>query len=155
MSFERSLSILDDIEKEINREARALSINLLTGLTKVTPVGNPDLWVYTHPTRGVIDYIGYFGYPDGYVGGSARGNWFVGVNTTNRSVMPGRDKVSAISDGISDINKASKLKYPTITISNNLPYIERLNDGWSTQAPPKFVESEIDRVVNARLLNVR
>lgn len=125
MSFEQSLSILDDIEQEINREARSLSINLLTGLTKVSPVDT----------------------------GRARGNWFASTTSTNRSVDNNRRASEAVISGISEIGKAKQINYPNITISNNLPYIEKLNEGHSTQAPVKFVESEIDRVVNARKLN--
>lgn len=36
-----------------------------------------------------------------------------------------------------------------IHISNNLPYIQRLNDGWSAQAPAAFVEQAIARGVAA------
>ena len=50
MSFERSLSIKDDMQAEINKEARALSLNILRLLVKQTPVDT----------------------------GRARGYWFVG-----------------------------------------------------------------------------
>ena len=122
MSFERSLSISDDIAEEINREARALSLNLLAGLTRVTPVDT----------------------------GRARGNWFVGVNRTIRDIDKERRARDAMSEGQSNIGQAAKLDYPEVVLSNNLPYIERLNDGYSTQAPSKFIEKEIDRVVNAK-----
>jgi hypothetical protein len=54
---------------------------------------------------------------------------------------------------LATINTVINEKYPTITVSNNLPYIEKLNDGYSLQAPKKFVEIEIDRVANARRTN--
>tara|TARA_R110000803_G_scaffold95395_2_gene163355 strand:+ start:1931 stop:2308 length:378 start_codon:yes stop_codon:yes gene_type:complete len=121
MSFAKSLSIVDEMTDEINREARALGINLLNGLTRVTPVDT----------------------------GRARGNWFVGINKSNRSIDQERKAAQAIIDGVSDITSSKFLDYPEIVLSNNLPYIERLNDGYSLQAPKKFIESEIDRVVNA------
>lgn len=121
MSFAKSLSIADEMTDEINREARALGINLLNGLTRVTPVDT----------------------------GRARGNWFVGINKSNRSIEQERTAAQAVLDGVSDISSSKFLDYPDIVLSNNLPYIERLNDGYSLQAPKKFVESEIDRVVNA------
>ena len=34
--------------------------------------------------------------------------------------------------------------FPEIYISNRVPYIERLNEGWSTQAPALYVESAVD-----------
>ena len=125
MAFRDSLSVKDDIEAEINREARAVSINLLTGLVRVTPVDT----------------------------GRARGNWFVGVRAPNRGNDPTRNARTAISQGSSVIGTVKSISYPTIVLSNNLPYIERLNEGYSDQAPAKFVEKEIDRVANARRLN--
>tara|TARA_R110000850_G_scaffold137012_1_gene258205 strand:- start:541 stop:915 length:375 start_codon:yes stop_codon:yes gene_type:complete len=124
MSFAKSLSIADEINAEVGREARALGINLLNGLTRVTPVDT----------------------------GRARGNWFVGINKSNRSIDQERKAAQAIIDGVSDITSSKFLNYPTIVISSNLAYIERLNDGYSDQAPKKFVEKEIDRVINARVL---
>tara|TARA_R110000822_G_scaffold5332_2_gene22786 strand:+ start:924 stop:1301 length:378 start_codon:yes stop_codon:yes gene_type:complete len=121
MSFAKSLSIADEMTDEINREARALGINLLNGLTRVTPVDT----------------------------GRARGNWFVSLDRPNRTVDDFRKARQAITDGIATINDVVNGKFRTIVLSNNLPYIERLNDGHSLQAPKKFVESEIDRVVNA------
>ena len=122
MSYKDSLSIEVEMGKLVNLEARKLSISLLRGLTKVTPVDT----------------------------GRARGNWFVGMSTPNRTIDQNRKSTEAISDGLSVINKATATDYPSIVISNNLPYIEKLNDGHSGQAPKKFVESEISRVVNSR-----
>lgn len=122
MSFEKSLSIADEIEAEINKEVRALAINLLNGLTRVTPVDT----------------------------GRARGNWFTSATSiSNRTIDEFRQARQAIIEGVSTISSVINERYPSITLSNNLPYIERLNDGYSQQAPKKFVESEIDRVVNA------
>ena len=122
MSFKDSLSIEVELEELVNQEARILSFSLLRGLTKVTPVDT----------------------------GRARGNWFVGLNTPNRTVSENRSASTALSDGTATINKTESVVYPSIIISNNLPYIERLNDGHSQQAPAKFVESEISRIVNSR-----
>ena len=123
MAFE--LSIAADMEDEINKEARAVSLNLLNGLTRVTPVDT----------------------------GRARGNWFVGINKSNRNIEAERKASQAVVEGGSVIGKARVIDYPEIVLSNNLPYIEKLNDGHSTQAPKKFIESEINRVVNARQLS--
>tara|TARA_R100000951_G_scaffold113374_3_gene115249 strand:- start:2988 stop:3365 length:378 start_codon:yes stop_codon:yes gene_type:complete len=121
MSFKESMSIEDDMKGLINQETRAVSIILLTGLTFVTPVDT----------------------------GRAKGNWFVGVNKSNRDTEKERRLSQAIAEGNSKIGSARQLDYPTIVLSNNLPYIEKLNDGHSKQAPKKFVEAEIHRVSNA------
>lgn len=125
MSFAKSLSIKDDMQKEVNKEARVVSIHILNGLTILTPVDT----------------------------GRARGNWFLDINRSNRTIDGERRSTQAVAEGVSKIQSAVTFSYPEIVLSNNLPYIERLNDGWSEQTPKKFVETEIDRVVNARGLN--
>lgn len=121
MSYAKSLQVGDYLADEVNKEARAIGINLLNGFTRVTPVDT----------------------------GRARGNWFVGINSPKRDIDLMRRALDAMNDGLRvfSMTKSLARKYPEIIISNNLPYIERLNDGHSTQAPKKFVESEIDRVV--------
>lgn len=120
MSFEKSLSIADDIQDEINKETRIVGLTLLRLVVKATPVDT----------------------------GRARGNWFVSVGTPFRGISEDRKASSAITEGNNVIGSAVNISYPTITLSNNLPYIERLNDGHSQQAPAKFVELAIQRVQN-------
>jgi len=120
MSFHNLLSILDDIEEDLNEEVRIVALNLLNGLTLRTPVDS----------------------------GRARGNWNVSPSESpNRSVDESRRADQARAEGTATINSViSQGDFPTITISNNLPYIEKLNDGSSLQAPKKFVEMVINRV---------
>ena len=122
MSFARSLSIADAMEEAINKEARVISLMMLTGLSKVSPVDT----------------------------GRFRGNWFVSLGQSDRTTDDGRRVSTAVSEGGSKIAQAVNFSYPTITLSNNLPYAEKLNEGHSQQAPAKFIEQEIDRVTNAR-----
>lgn len=122
-----SVSIAGELEEEVNREARVVAINFLRGIVKLTPVDT----------------------------GRAKGNWFVGINLPNRSIDQNRRAGQAVSEGIGDIESAKTVEYPTVVISNNLPYIQRLNNGHSQQAPVKFVETEIARVVNASRLDAR
>ena len=120
-----SVPLGDELEAIVNGDARAAALSLLTGLVKTTPVDT----------------------------GRAKGNWFVSTGAPNRSVDKERRAGQANSQGQQVILSAEKEDFPTITISNNLPYIQRLNDGHSTQAPKKFVESEIIRVTKASNLN--
>jgi len=75
--------------------------------------------------------------------GRARGNWQVGLGTPISSVKNAADKSGsgAISQGIS--RAASAKSKQNIYISNNVPYINRLNDGYSAQAPAGFVEQAV------------
>jgi len=123
------------IEDNADVALRAAAIKTFSKIIKMTPVGNPELWVYNHPERGYIDYIGYFGNPD-YVGGRARSNWFVGGSVTDKTTDATNKSMgaSSIASGLPDDlwnNKAF--------LYNNLPYIEALEYGHSTQAPAGFV----------------
>lgn len=71
--------------------------------------------------------------------GRARSNWHLDIGVpTVQLVEPGGDIAPSLSTYTID---------QTIFISNNLPYIQRLNEGHSSQAPAGFVE---DAVNNAR-----
>lgn len=76
--------------------------------------------------------------------GRARGNWFASVSiprlkadfgATDRS---GQARISSNSAAI-----AQRGNDQTIFITNNLPYIKRLNQGHSAQAPEMFVEKAV------------
>lgn len=119
MNFERSLSIKGDIEEVVNKETRKTAFTILKGVVLETPVDT----------------------------GRARGNWLASVNNTILDAV--KNKVpsasAAIKAGSDKIKTATSMKYPTIYIQNNLPYIERLNEGYSAQAPAKFVDAVIKR----------
>lgn len=91
--------------------------------------------------------------------GRARSNWVVSINIPVEGTREpykagknlGRDEVqnlsAALEQGMGVIGKA-KIK-DTIIIGNNLPYIQRLNDGHSAQSPANFVEDAIKEAVKA------
>lgn len=90
--------------------------------------------------------------------GRARANWRANIGSPAEGIYyyprpkpasPEGAAEEAISQGISEI-LGSTLDYGTaIHITNNLPYIRRLNDGYSKQAPAGFVERA---VVEARII---
>ena len=67
--------------------------------------------------------------------GRARGNWQVsiGVPVEHETGRFDASGGGTISEGNAAIG--SQRGYQVIVIQNNVPYIERLNDGWSKQAP--------------------
>ena len=85
-----------------------------------SPVGNPSLW--KNPP------------PKGYAGGTFRDNWQTGIGSA-----PLGERVSAdpVAEGAAKVANLSPFVL-TIWI-NNLPYAQRLEDGWSTQAPRGLV----------------
>jgi hypothetical protein len=72
--------------------------------------------------------------------GRARSNWIPSINLPSLA--------STLSTSGSPIMNFAGYKLGMkIFIANNLPYIKRLNDGYSKQAPKMFVETVIQRNV--------
>lgn len=73
--------------------------------------------------------------------GRARSNWFVGIDS------PIDEETDDTDWKQNKLTQEAKLLHPTagseIWLTNNLPYIVRLNEGWSGQAPEGFVESAV------------
>lgn len=131
--IEISVALRGDVLEQV----RAIAFEALSHVVLGTPVGNPTLW--KDPDRA----------PPGYVGGHARRNWQVGIASAPGDEIEGVDPSggAVLRDG-----RAVIAQYPgrqRLYIVNNAPYIGRLNDGWSTQAPPLFVEAAIDVAIRA------
>ena len=76
--------------------------------------------------------------------GRFRGNWQVGIGSINNNVNSSADVLKQHSPpNAENINKAqaalSKYTNQIIYISNSLPYAQRLEDGYSKQAPVGMV----------------
>lgn len=137
--------------QEITRELRDASVEIirdgasafLSTAVLATPVGNPSLW--RNPQSA----------PPGYVGGHARRNWQVGQAVAPSDERAGEDSGGflTIAQGKAEIGRYRRLV--RLWVVNNAPYIGRLNDGHSTQAPVGFVERALARAVrtgiNARI----
>ena len=81
---------------------------------------------------------------------AARQNWRVGVDSVNTLVDENETDGSgqgAIRKGIATIQAGGGIG-KIVYISNSLRYIERLNNGWSMQAPANFVGLTFQSVVN-------
>lgn len=79
--------------------------------------------------------------------GRARYGWYITVGDPSK-VVPDEGEYK-----MPDINTHSKFTHFTVKdklfITNNVPYITRLNNGSSKQAPARFVENAAIRVQNA------
>ncbi len=73
--------------------------------------------------------------------GRARSNWIASVDTPSDAEGAAESPAAAIARAEAVIKGAGPRQ--DIWISNNLPYIARLNDGHSAQAPAGFVQSAI------------
>jgi hypothetical protein len=70
--------------------------------------------------------------------GRARSNWRAALGGPFTKQLDETSATGAIGQAESVINGRGPGQ--TIYISNNVPYIRRLNEGWSAQAPAGFVE---------------
>lgn len=83
--------------------------------------------------------------------GVAKSNWLMSLNTPDERINETNiDKTGSysINLALSVLDSYPTDSLPTIYITNNLPYIQRLNDGWSQQAGSKYVETAIAQAVN-------
>ena len=73
--------------------------------------------------------------------GRFRGNWIVSKNAFNRAKSEITDKSGGptINKGSQVIQSFDYKKDQSIIIQNNLPYANRLENGWSKQAPKGMV----------------
>lgn len=72
--------------------------------------------------------------------GRARSNWIAQLGSASNAIRP-PDVSAALAQDAQTIN-SYKGGVP-LHLTNNLPYIEALNDGWSAQAPAAFVETAV------------
>lgn len=94
-------------EKKMETVVKKVFIGLSTDIIKATPVDT----------------------------GRARNNWFPSVNKFSSDKTDIKDKSGSIAISRTE-NTANSFKIgDTVTLTNNLPYIERLEYGWSKQAP--------------------
>lgn len=78
--------------------------------------------------------------------GTARRNWQVEIGSIAEGTLSEPDSPGSGAASALDQARAKISQYKggsEINITNNLPYIERLNNGYSAQAPVGFVENSI------------
>ena len=116
--------VLDDLDRAVSREVGALSVNIVAELIERTPVD-----------------VGW-----------ARANWVPGVGgPTFASEAPTRDarqsrvagQGTAQATATAALATGYRVQQGPVFISNGAPYIGRLNEGSSSQAPAGFVQDAI------------
>lgn len=85
--------------------------------------------------------------------GRARANWQAGIGAAPAGTVEysggGSGAAGYAIGAAQNVVTTYKGQPGGIWLANNLPYIQRLNEGWSAQAPAKFVEQAIDMAVTA------
>jgi hypothetical protein len=119
--------IIDGLEKDAEAVIKKLTLDVVANLTKAPSEGGTPIAT-----------------------GWARANWIANVATpktdpvgTPESVPSARAEQSASLGGV----LAYRLRNGPVFISNNVPYILRLNDGHSGQAAAGFVQRAIQLAV--------
>ena len=152
MSFSLDLkAFADKTNAKVNAAVREIVRGVDESLVEKSPVGNADLWAHAESK------------PKGYVGGRFRANWQYGENeipsgelyeANNGVGYPGAS--DTIERAMSKVSLEAGGKHHFL--ANNLPYAQRLEDGWSSkQAPAGMVAItviEFDPIVKAAVLKV-
>ncbi len=86
--------------------------------------------------------------------GWARSNWLVNLAVPPAGTLGSRDAVQTHPSPLAAM-LSYKLRFGQVYMSNNVPYITRLNDGYSKQAPAGFVQAAILKALTEDLANLR
>lgn len=117
-----------EVPARLQKVVRVASATALRGLVRKTPVGNPARWAASSLPP-----------PPGYRPGHARGGWQVRINSTseadNDRIDPSGNET--IAAGLATISRAGP--FDEVFIFSNVPYIRRLEEGYSGQAPSGMI----------------
>lgn len=85
--------------------------------------------------------------------GWARANWVPHIGQPFRGTAGSPDSVNTArsEEGVAEVAAGYSVAKGQVHITNNVPYITRLNDGHSQQAPAGFVQRAIDKAVRVDL----
>lgn len=118
MSYAKSISVIGDLDAEVRKQRNELAFRIDGRLVRETPVDT----------------------------GEARINWIVSDGSADSTHLDfGGDADQAIAQGQAAIEGAKI--YTELFIQNNAPHIERLNEGWSEQAPSGYIDAIIEQEV--------
>ncbi|MDX1464493.1 MAG: hypothetical protein R3215_02165 [Halomonas sp.] len=145
MSFERDIQKFKQKAKNASEATiRAAGLQVFAAIIERTPVGNPEIWLAKNSDGEYVDYLSVNDYPEGYIGGTARGNWQTAVGRRPTGTLDTQDESGRVALAGASLAAASFTLADTLYFANNLPYIQRLEDGWSSQAPAGMVANSVD-----------
>lgn len=81
--------------------------------------------------------------------GRARANWLVGLGVRPGRTVEAVDRGGGPTVATGQATAGRARRGEDVHISNNLPYIQRLNEGSSAQAPSRFVQLAMGRAIRA------
>ncbi len=125
------------VKAKNEKQCRAIALDLFARVVKATPVGKP--WTWKHPPKP----------GSGYVGGRARGNWYVMLGKSPAVVDITDNKIDDASAAQAHVVRQLQkfnMENP-VWLTNGLPYIHRLEyDSWSKQAPNGMVRVSMTEI---------
>ena len=138
MSFAADVSkwCRETVPEQHKRVVRRVVMEIANRAVFRSPVGDPSIW-QSPP-------------PPGYVGGRFRGNWQYGFAAAPTGYGEAIDPSGAAT--LSGIISRVANKQGVHWIANNLPYAQRIENGWSSQSPQGIVgriELEFEQIFNA------
>lgn len=134
--------VTNELPKIAAERQKMVLAELFTTIVQATPVGNATTW------KANVERAkkGLPALPKGYVGGQARRNWQIGVGFPSPRLLDGVDPSGQQTIGDAFAVLAQIRNPSTFWISNPLPYINALENGWSKQAPLGMVSQAIAAV---------
>ena len=127
--------------KRVKQLHAAIHGQLIDGLIFDTPVGDPSKWESLRRADGSFRPP-----PPGYVGGRARGGWETTLGTVPAEETGNIDPGGGATQAANHAALMGLMPFGLTVIANLVPYIRRLNEGWSTQQPANFVERNLQSV---------
>lgn len=135
--------------KAFDQLVRKTLIDLDRKLDERSPVGDAKYWLSLNPVTVLTTKTGksrknpkqttMLKPPKGYAGGRFRGNWQYGFGSRPSGELDVTDKTGSATT--TRINAGIEAA-PTIGVhflTNNVPYAQRIENGWSRQAPAGVV----------------
>ena len=126
MSFALDLQRFAEKTKEKADEAvGAIVVGVAARVDERSPVGDATYWISPPPK--------------GYVGGHFRANWQLGIGTIPAGEVAGVDPTGEATQGRIIASIPDEAAGNVFYLVNNAPYSQRLEEGWSRQAPQGMV----------------
>jgi len=113
---------VDEVEERVTKLVRRIALTALKGVISASPVQD----------------------------GPFRGNHHVGLTKPDHSSSSAADKSGRTTQAMGERKIGASESYPTIWISNAMPYANRLENGWSKIQAPRGIYSVTFTAVMAR-----
>lgn len=128
-------------QADIHTAVRKIGLEAISKVVKKSPVGDPTQWDAAFKVAG--EKLGWF--TEHYVGGRFRANWTLSFGGMDGTTTEAHDKIgeATIARLSGEMDTYPTEGYPVIYLQNNLPYAERLEAGYSKQAPSGMVAISI------------